>query len=352
LGINVMAGYVGLMVGPAVGGLLVTHVGWRWIFLINVPIAIITLANGWSLLGAERQDRAEGGTTSRTGKGIDWPGSILLALTLTMLFVPLTLLPYWGLASAKTLGMIGAFMVLLVAFVLVEERVGDPVLDLDIVRKNRVFAAGTFAALLNYAAVFGLTTFTAVYLEVVENYSAQKAGLLLLAQPIMMTVLSPVFGQLSDRIGTRVLAAGGMLLGAVGILQLALLPSSPNPLRVVLALAIVGIGMAAFSSPNTSAVMGSVRRDQLSLASGFLATMRTVGQGVSVALLGAIAASQLGPAGARVLFLGEKASRGAASAFSTGYRTAMFAGVGLAVGAALVSWLVGGGAGEGPQSKV
>ena len=130
LGINVMAGYVGLMVGPAVGGLLVTHVGWRWIFLINVPIAIITLANGWSLLGAERQDRAEGSVASRAGRGIDWPGSILLALTLTMLFVPLTLLPYWGLASARTLGMIGAFMVLLVAFVLVEKRVDDPVLDL------------------------------------------------------------------------------------------------------------------------------------------------------------------------------------------------------------------------------
>jgi MFS family permease len=353
LGLNVMAGYLGLTAGPPLGGLIVTHFGWRWIFLVNVPIAIATLANGWFLLGAERRDRAaarerlvrdqpaRGERAPRAGGAVDWAGGVLLGLMLISLLVPLTLVPFWGWSNPRTIAPLAAFVVLLLAFRFVEDRVQDPVLDLDMVRKNRVFAAGTFATFLNYAAVYGLTIFTAVFLEVVEGYSAQQAGLILLIQPIFMAVLSPLFGRLSDRIGSRVLATGGMLVGAVGIAQLGILPATTHPWRVLLALGTVGVGMAVFSSPNISAVMGSVKRSQLSLASGFLGTMRSAGQGISVALLGAIAASGLGPTGGRVLFLGEKASQAAASSFSGGYRTAMFVAVGLAVAGAMVSLVHG-----------
>jgi MFS family permease len=266
---------------------------------------------------------------------------MLLGLGLVCLLVPLTLVPFWGWDGVRTIGLLVAAVILLAAFALVEDRVDHPLLDLDLVRKNHVFAAGTFAALLNYAAVFGITILTAVYLEVVEGYSAQRAGLLLLVQPIFMAALSPPFGRLSDRIGSRILATGGMLLSGLGIAQLAILPAGAHPFRVVLALGTIGVGMAAFSSPNTSSVMGSVRRSQLSLASGFLGTMRSVGQGLSVGLLGAIAASGLGPTGARVIFLGEEASQAAASSFSSGYRTAMFVAVGLSVLGALVSLVRG-----------
>ena len=112
-----------------------------------------------------------------------------------------------------------------------------------------------------------------------------------------MAVLSPFSGRLSDRIGSRVLATGGMVAIAAGMVLLALTPESAPLWRVAACLAVVGVGMAAFSAPNTSAVMGSVRRDQLSQASAFLSTMRTAGQALSVALLGGIAASQLGARG-------------------------------------------------------
>ena len=372
LGLNAMAGYVGLMAGPPIGGLIVSHVSWHWIFLINIPLVLATLVNGWFLLGAERRDRAAlrgaaagapppavavgqaagpdpaaaPGSAAKAGPraggaSLDWAGIALLALFLASLLVPLIFIPFWGWSSPLTLGLLAGFVVFLAAFLVVESRVRDPLLDLDLVRKNRLFAAGSSAAFLNYAAIYGVTTLTAVFLEVGQGYSAQHAGVLLLVQPVFMTGLSPVFGRLSDRMGSRSLATGGMLLVAAGTAQLGVLPLESPVWRLVLALAAIGIGMAAFSSPNTSSVMGSVGRSQLSLASGFLGMMRTTGQGVSIALLGAIAASGLGPTGGRVLFLGEKASEAAASSFSDGYRTSMLVAAGLALAGALVSMVRG-----------
>jgi len=341
-----MAGYLGLMAGPPIGGLIVSHTSWRWIFLVNVPLVAIILANGWRLMGTERHDRASARQgTVVTGRPLDWTGTALLATVLVTLLVPLISIPFWGWLSPLTLGLLGGFLVLLGAFVAFERRVSDPLLNLDLVVKNRVFAAGTMAALLNYAAVYGISTFTAVFLQISEGYAAQDAGLLLLTQPFFMVALSPVFGRLSDRVGSQIPATAGMLLVAAGTAQLGLLPSPAPMWRVIVALAIVGVGMAAFSSPNTSSVMGAVKRSELSLASGFLGTMRTAGQGISVALLGAIAASGLGPTGGRVLFLGEAASEAAALSFSDGYRTAMLVAAGLAVAGALVSLV------RGPRSK-
>jgi len=343
LGFNAMAGYLGLTVGPPLGGIIVSHISWRWIFFVNLPLIIGTLVWGWFFLGAERRDRtaANEPTSFRGGARLDLTGTALLAIALTCLMVPLISVPFWGWANPLTLGLIGGFVVLIAAFVFVEMRVHDPVLDLNLVRKNRVFAAGTTAALLNYAAIYGVTTLTAAFLEIVEGVSARNAGLVLLSAPVFIVVFSAFFGRLSDRIGQRIPATGGMLLAGAGTMQLGLLPS-PAPLwRIIMALCFIGFGMAAFSSPNSSSVMGAVKRSELSLASGFLGTMRTGGQAMSIGLLGAIAASSLGPTGGRVLFLGEEASAAAAETFSGGYRTAMLVAAGLAVAGAMVSMVRG-----------
>ena len=190
-------------------------------------------------------------------------------------------------------------------------------------------------------ALYGISLLTAIFLELVQELSASVTGFLLLSMPLLMAVLSPFSGRLSDRIGSRVLATGGMVAIAAGMVLLAFLSATTPVWYVALSFAIVGVGMAAFSAPNTSAVMGSVRRDQLSQAGAFLSTMRTVGQALSVALLGGIAASQLGAVGGRLLLShgqggGAVAAR-AVDAYAQGYVYAMLTGAVLATAAAAVS---------------
>ena len=211
--------------------------------------------------------------------------------------MPLTFAPEWGWASPRTIALLVISVLSFVGFVVVERRADDPLLDLDLLLHNRLFAAANTAALLNYMALYAITILTAIFLEVVQGRSAGLTGWIMLAQAAMQAILSPFSGRLSDRVGSRVLATGGMVAIAFGMVLLAAMPR-PRP-----AVARDGrpgrrrAGLAAFSAPNTSAIMGSVRRDQLSVASAFLGTMRTTGQALSVALLGGIAASQLGAAG-------------------------------------------------------
>jgi EmrB/QacA subfamily drug resistance transporter len=333
LGINVMAIYVGLSVGPPLGGLLVETLGWRWIFLVNLPIGVLSLIWGWLLLPRGDVERRETG-------GYDLPGSLLLGAFLLCLLVPLTFIAEWGWGAPQTLVLLGASALSLAGFVAVELRARAPVLDLDLLRRNRLFAAANTAALLNYMALNAVGILTAVFLEVVQGRPPGLTGWLMLGQPVVMAVLSPFSGRLSDRIGSRVLTTGGMILVAAGMVLMGTMGASADMLRVVAGLAVIGLGMAAFSAPNTSAIMGSVERHQLSLASAFLGTMRVTGMALSFAVLGGVAASQLGSLGGRLLFMGQTGTAAAAAAagnYTTGYRYAMFTGAVLALVGAAVS---------------
>ena len=339
LGLNMMAATIGLTLGPALGGLIVTHLGWRWIFLINAPVAVATLAGGWDLLAAERRDRAAALSSREQPRSsrVDFKGAALLGVLLAALFVPLIFSPLWGWTSGQTLGPLAAAAVLAVLFVVTESRVDYPILDLGLFRHNRVFAASTTASLLYHGASYGVTIFTAVFLEVVQGHSAQLSGLVLLTQPAVMTLVTPFAGRLSDRFGSHGLSALGMVVMAAGTGQLALVTPATPIWRIFAALATLGLGLSLFSSPNFSAIMGSVHRSQLGVAAGVFATTRFCGQGVSIAILGAIAASKLGPTGGRVILLGKSAGVGNAQAFAAGYREAMLVGAGLALAGALIS---------------
>lgn len=325
LGINVMAIYLGLSVGPPLGGFLVDRLGWPWIFLVNLPIGALVLAWGGRLLPRLLPARPAPSRAS-----LDVPGAFLLALALTALLVPLTFAEAWGWRAPRTWSLLALSAGSLAAFLVRERRAAVPLVDLTLLRRNRLFAAANLAALLNYLALYAIALLTAVELQLVQGRTARAAGWIMLGQPAMQVLLSPLAGHLSDRLGSRLLSTAGMLFTALGMALLALLGRQPDAAPIVGALALVGVGLAAFSAPNTSAIMGSVGRDQLSMASAFLSTMRVLGQALSVAILGGIAASHLGPGGWRAL-LRAGGSPEAAAAFARGYAAAMATGAGLAL---------------------
>ena len=324
LGINVMAVYAGLSVGPPLGGFIVDHWGWPWIFLVNLPIGLLTLLWGWSLLPRTEGERHQ-------GEKLDLPGAVLMAVVLGALIVPLTFSSQWTFHAPLTWGLLAIAPVALWGFLAVERRTASPLVDLELLTHNRLFASANLAALLNYCALYAVSVLTAVQLQLVMGHPARVAGWVMMGQPVMQTILSPFAGRLSDRVGSRFLATTGMVLVALGMALLGLVGRGGGLSSVVGALAVVGLGMAAFSAPNTSAIMGSVRRTQLGVAGAFLGTMRVTGQALSVALLGGIAASRLGAGGWRLLLKQGVSAGPAIEAFAWGYRAAMFTGAALAL---------------------
>jgi EmrB/QacA subfamily drug resistance transporter len=334
LGINVMAVYAGLSVGPPLGGFLVDHFGWPSIFLINLPVGVAALLWGRPLMAAD--DPRHGAR-----KGLDLGGALLMGIMLAALIVPLTFSSAWGFRSPATWGLLAVVPPALGAFLWVESRAKTPLMDLDLLRHNRAFASANLAALLNYMALYAVSVLTAVQLQLVMGHPARVAGWVMMGQPVIQSALSPMAGRLSDRMGSRTLATGGMVIVALGMSALALLGRTASLPEVVAALAVVGLGMATFSAPNTSAIMGSVGRGQLGVAGAFLATMRVTGQALSVAFLGGIAASRLGSVGWRTL-LRQGGDAWARDAFAWGYRSAMLAGALLALLGAWASLTRGG----------
>jgi len=269
LGINVAAVYVGLSVGPFVGGVLTEHFGWRSVFFANVPLGLMVVAFVlWKLKGEWATAR---------GERFDLPGSLIYSAMLVAVMYGFTLLP----------GLTGAWLILggilaLAAFVWRELGVPSPVLDMSLFRHNPVFAFSNLAALINYSATFAVSFLLSLYLQYIKGFSPQTAGFVLIAAPVMQAVFSPLAGRLSDRIEPRILASAGMSLAVVGLSLFAFLTDETPLAFVVGGLVLLGFGFALFSSPNTNAVMSSVENRFYGVAAAMLATMRQVGMTLSM----------------------------------------------------------------------
>ena len=323
IGINVTILYLGLATGPLIGGLIAQHLGWRWIFLVNIPVGLAALA-----ISADLQEER----LHRGRPRLDLPGTALLGAGLALTMVALTFGPLWGWTSGRVLALGGLGIALLAAFVVAELHTDAPLVDLGLFRRSRIFAAGSIAALLNYTAMFGVITLTAILLQVEGQRSAAHAGWILVVTPSVMVLLTPFAGRLSDRIGSRLLSTSGMIIVAAGLVVLSMVPDGAPTDRVISGLLMVGVGMALFSSPNTSAVMGAAPRERLAVASSIVSMMRSTGQTLSLAILGTIAAAPLGPDGGSWLFRGEGGVE-----YLGGYHRAMLAGAVIAVVGAVAS---------------
>jgi len=272
LGINAAAVYAGLAVGPLAGGFLTGHFGWRSIFLFNAFLGlVITVAVLWKLRGEWAEAR---------GERFDFAGSVIYSMALVTIMYAFSVLPaLWG-VWLILIGVLG-----LVAFVRWEMRQEHPLLNIGFFRNNTVFAFSNLAALVNYSATFAVGFLLSLYLQYVKGFTPQHAGLILMAQPLIMVVCSPIAGGLSDRIEPRIVASIGMALTTMGLVMLTFLSSNTGLPFILISLVILGLGFGFFSSPNTNAVMSSVEGKFYGVASGTLGTMRLTGQAFSMGMV-------------------------------------------------------------------
>lgn len=273
LGYSVSVTYLGLSVGPVVGGMMNQHLGWKSIFYVA---AIFGFAAAYSAFA-----KLKGEWIGAPGEKFDVAGALLYIMGL-MAFL-------YGLSSLETLHwavyLVVAGLILLAVFVKWETKTTQPILEIHMFKNNLAFTMSNLAALINYSATFAVTFLLSLYLQVVRGYSSQTAGLILLAQPLMMALLSPLAGSLSDKIEPRKVASLGMACSALSLFFFSFLQMDTSVLLLAGILVLAGIGFALFSSPNNNAIMGSVNMRLYGIASSILGTMRLVGQACSMSIV-------------------------------------------------------------------
>jgi EmrB/QacA subfamily drug resistance transporter len=281
LGINVAAVYAGLSMGPVLGGVLTQHFGWRSIFWFNVPLAIAILV---VVLIKLKMEWAEA-----RGERFDYPGATIYSVALLVTIYGLSLLPTTRGISLLLGGLFGLFI-----FLRHQMRVESPVFSIHLFIRNKVFAFSSLAALINYCATFAVGFLLSLFLQFTKGFSPEKAGLVLVAQPVMQAIFSPFAGKLSDRIEPRVVASIGMGFTAFGLSVLTFLHERSTLPFIVAVLALLGFGFALFSSPNTNAVMSSIEKKSYGVASGTLGTMRATGMMLSMGIVMLIFTATMG----------------------------------------------------------
>jgi MFS family permease len=282
LGLNVAGVYLGLTLGPVLGGLIIHNLGWRGLFFVvgalglaNVVVAL------WKLRGVDWRE-------PRRAR-FDVLGSAVYAVSLTALLLGFSWLP--GIAGVVLVaGGVGG----LTAFLWWETRAADPLLKVDLLRGNRVFAFSNAAAFINYAATSAMVFLMSLYLQYNRGLNAQTAGLVLVTGTFVQAALSPVAGRLADRVASRYVASAGMAVCVVGLLGLSFVGTTTSYWEIIAMLCVLGFGFAFFSTPITHSVMGSVDKRFVGVASATLATMRQAGISISMGVATLVLALEVG----------------------------------------------------------
>lgn len=280
LGINITGVYVGLSLSPVLGGILNYNLGWRSVVLFGVPFLFVILA----LLLYNVKDE----WITFEGIPIDYKGSIVYGIGMVLFIYGFTILN-------QTLGVILTVLgiIFLIVFGLIELRQVHPVFDIRFF-KNRKFLSANFASLSAYLATYAVVTILNYHLQYIKGFDSQFAGIILLVAPVCQVVLAPIAGRLSDRYVPQILAAIGMGLGTLSLVLFSFLSSDTSLEFLIVAMVIYGVGFGLFSPPNTNVIMGSVPPKDTSVASAAVATMRTVGQAMSMGILTLVFAFVMG----------------------------------------------------------
>ncbi|MDA3799908.1 MAG: MFS transporter [Kiritimatiellae bacterium] len=279
LGLQGTMTYLGLSTGPFLGGWLADHLSWHFVFFINVPIGLFAI---WLSLKVIPNDRPE-----KSREPFDLAGALTFMIGLTTLLFALNKGESLGWTSLPILSMMVTSFLILSLFIWIEGHVKTPMLDLSLF-KRKIFAISTVSPILNYMCIYSVLFLMPFYLIHGRGLSASHAGLILTAQPIVMALTAPFSGSLSDRVGSRLLTTLGMLILAAGLFLLGNASSQTHLGIIVVGLAISGLGVGLFVSPNNSSLMGDAPRNRQGIASGILALGRNVGMVLGIGLTGAI----------------------------------------------------------------
>lgn len=279
LGLQATLTYLGYSLGPSLGGFITQQFGWHSVFFVNLPISLLAIFFSLRFIPDDRHlGQAE---------EFDWRGALIFVSGLVLLIFVLNRGQEWGWLSLQTLGLLTTALALLAFFIRFELSQSAPLLDLSLFAE-RVFSFSALSAFLNYASLYGITFLMPFYLIQGRGFSPSHAGLLLTAQPLMMAVIAPISGYLSDRINPRWLATIGMAILSLGLWRLSTLTANSTTVAIVVALMITGFGTGMFISPNTNVLLGSAPKQRQGIASGILATARNVGMVSGIGFLAAI----------------------------------------------------------------
>lgn len=284
--LGLAAGFIslGIVLGPVAGGLILGAWSWRYIFFVNIPVGAISLFLALRYLTPlPPQNRRE---------RFDFLGAAVMGVGLLAFTLAVTAGQNLGFTDARIVALLAIALGMLPLFVWVEQRVTFPIIDLSLFR-SPTFSLNLFTATLAFIAISGVVLLLPIYLNLVLSLQMTQIGMLMAAVPLIMVLLQPLSGALSDRLGTRPVSLIGLCFIVAGYLTMTTLQADSSPLSFVVRMLPVSIGMAIFNSPNNSAIMGAVPRTRLGIASGILSMVRTLGQVTGIAALGAFFASRV-----------------------------------------------------------
>ena len=274
---------VGIITGPAVGGILISFYDWRSIFFVNIPVGIV---------GVIMAIRYVPNTPPRPGQRIDVPGMVLLSGALFAFSFAVTRSQVTGFADPLNLALLAVAGVVVYLWFKVEKRADSPMIKLDLFR-NPTLSVSVITGFMVFTLVAPMVFLLPFYLEGVLGFDIRTVGLLLGAAPLAIGVVAPLAGSLSDRIGIRKLTLAGLLLTTVSFLGFQTLSESTEWWHFVLLILPLGIGMGVFQSPNNSAIMGAMPPEYAGLGGGILSITRLLGQVTGVAVLGSLWSSRV-----------------------------------------------------------
>jgi EmrB/QacA subfamily drug resistance transporter len=279
LGIISAIASLGICLGPTLGGLLMGIAGWRLIFLVNIPIGIFA---SFIIVRFVPQD-----AIANNRQRFDGLGSAILTISLLSFTLSMTQGQIESFTSMKTLSLLAVAVLSFAAFLFVEARITQPMLNLRMF-KNLEFSLSLLMCFLVFFAFTGVIFILPFFLEIVLHYSTQKVGFLLGFFTILMGIISPFSGLIADRFGSRIISLVGLVLMFSSCLLMSTFDAQLKDLVYIAWTAPLGIGLGIFQSPNNSAIMGSVPKERLGITSGLLALSRTLGQTMALPLMGAM----------------------------------------------------------------